>query len=75
MSAIELQQLLVTRSAALAIIFITADTDDNIRIQALRSGAAGSFYKPFERKAARFLGKLTRCLSRMDDPTEGHVAS
>ena len=48
MSGIELQQLLLNRSDPVPIIFITANTADNLRIQALRNGALAYFYKPFD---------------------------
>lgn len=48
MSGIELQQLLLNRSDPVPIIFITANTADNLRIQALRNGALAYFHKPFD---------------------------
>jgi FixJ family two-component response regulator len=51
MSGIELQQLLIAASDSVPIIFITADSDNNLRMRALRNGAVAFFYKPFNAEA------------------------
>ena len=51
MNGIELQRLLLSNCDAVPIIFITAHTDNNLRVQALRDGALDFFHKPFDAEA------------------------
>ena len=51
MNGIELQHRLLSTRDAVPIIFITAHTDNNLRVQALRDGALDFFYKPFDAEA------------------------
>jgi len=48
MSGLDLQARLKAEQIRVPIIFITAHGDDRIRVQALRSGAAGFLTKPFD---------------------------
>ena len=47
MSGLDLQRELKRRGQAIPIIFITAQKDENVRIQAFRQGAVKVLYKPF----------------------------
>jgi FixJ family two-component response regulator len=51
MNGIELQGLLLRNCNAVPIIFITAHTDNDLRVQALRDGALDFFHKPFDAEA------------------------
>lgn len=48
MSGLQLQRYLSGRAKPVPIIFITGHADAEVREQALRDGALGFFYKPFD---------------------------
>lgn len=51
MSGLELQRYLSDRARPVPIIFITGHADAAVREQAMRDGALGFFYKPFDSEA------------------------
>jgi FixJ family two-component response regulator len=51
MSGLELQRQLSHNRNSPPIIFVTGHVDDQVRAQALREGAVGFFYKPFNSDA------------------------
>lgn len=51
MSGLELQRSLYGQGSSLPIIFITGNADATVREEALRDGAVGFFYKPFNAEA------------------------
>ncbi len=51
MSGLELQRNLSDRARPVPIIFITGHADAAVREQAMRDGALGFFYKPFDSEA------------------------
>ena len=60
MSGVELQRRLTTDGNHTPIIFMTADSDDKTRSQALNAGAVGFLHKPFDAEI------LIECLGRVD---------
>jgi FixJ family two-component response regulator len=58
MSGVELQRRLTTDGNTTPIIFMTADSDDKTRSQALNAGAIGFLSKPFDADI------LIKCLDR-----------
>jgi FixJ family two-component response regulator len=57
---LELQRRVRLERPELAVILISAHHDDEIRQRALKQGAAGFLYKPFD--AVELLGKIERAL-------------
>ena len=57
---LELQRRVRLERPELAVILISAHTDEETRRRALDQGAAGFFYKPFD--AVELLGKIERAL-------------
>ena len=63
MSGFELQKELVHRGREIAIIYITARRDDDVRQQVLKAGAVECLYKPFSDTALQQALKLAESRS------------
>jgi FixJ family two-component response regulator len=61
LSGFELQEWLIARGHRIPIIFITANSDENVRIHAMKSGAVGSLNKPYN--CDHLLGYLDKALT------------
>jgi FixJ family two-component response regulator len=66
---LELQRRVRLRYPKLPVIFITAHYDKEIRQRALRQGAAGFLYKPFD--AADLLGAIELAVSTLPEDRPG----
>jgi FixJ family two-component response regulator len=60
LSGIELQDWLIARGHRTPIIFITAYSDENVRIRAMKAGALAFLIKPFSED--HFIGCIERAL-------------
>ena len=60
LSGFELQDWLIARGYRIPIIFITANSDENVRIRALKAGAVGFLNKPYSED--HLLGYLDKAL-------------
>jgi FixJ family two-component response regulator len=60
LSGFDLQDWLIARGHRIPIIFITANSDENVRIRALNAGAVGFLNKPYSED--HLLGYLDKAL-------------